>query len=165
MFVSWQPIKYLIKMKLYALRHTSLNIDSGICYGISDVDVASTFPQEVDTVKSKLGTQKFDRVYSSPLQRCAKLARSLAPRQDIVFDERIREMDFGDWENLLWDDIALLPGATEFFNDFVNTVCPNGESFARMIERVSVFLNEVQTLPLKNVLVVTHGAPSGPCVL
>jgi len=63
-------------MRLTLVRHTSLQIAPGVCYGQTDVDVAATFMQEVAKTQSKLSGLSFDAVFSSPLQRCMKLAQS-----------------------------------------------------------------------------------------
>ena len=61
-------------MTITLIRHTSVNVPSGICYGQSDVDVSGNFEFEAPIVKDKLASNRFDAVYSSPLQRCEKLA-------------------------------------------------------------------------------------------
>jgi hypothetical protein len=42
-------------------------------------------------------------IYSSPLRRCAELAARLS--DNIIYDARLAEMHFGDWEMLPWDAI------------------------------------------------------------
>ena len=64
-------------MKLTLIRHTSLQIEPGICYGQSDIDVAASFANEVANTKKKLVELTFDAIYTSPLQRCVKLAEAL----------------------------------------------------------------------------------------
>ena len=56
-------------MKLHLIRHTSLNIPSGICYGQSDVDVSDNFHSEQSLLREKLAHVKFDLVYASLFQR------------------------------------------------------------------------------------------------
>src|SRR5690606_13915835 len=62
------------EMKLHLLRHTRLSIDSGICYGQTDVDIAPSFLDELQSIRAKLADMRFDSIYTSPLQRCHKLA-------------------------------------------------------------------------------------------
>ena len=64
-------------MKLYLIRHTSLQIVPGVCYGQSDIDVAASFSQELNLIKRALSSTQFDAIYTSPLQRCTKLAEAL----------------------------------------------------------------------------------------
>ena len=41
-------------MKLTLIRHTSLQIEPGICYGQSDIDVAVSFADELARTQAKL---------------------------------------------------------------------------------------------------------------
>ena len=41
-------------MLIHLIRHTKPEIAAGICYGQTDLELASSFTQEADTVLSKL---------------------------------------------------------------------------------------------------------------
>ena len=89
-------------MQLYLMRHPQPAVAPGLCYGSTDLPaVESGIGTALDTL-SRHGLHGVP-AYSSPLQRCAALARrlSFAP----VFDPRLAEMDFGAWEMRSWDDI------------------------------------------------------------
>ena len=143
-------------MKLTLIRHTRLQIAAGICYGQSDIDVAATFIEESEKTKYKLADMAFDAVYSSPLQRCEKLAHSLnigAP----IFDSRLKELHFGDWELHAWDAIP-----REYFDswaqNYAHTSPPNGETFNQLQVRGIEFLNEIlSSHSAENIAIVTHG--------
>lgn len=51
---------------------------------------------------------RFDVVYSSPLSRAAATAAAVADRQgtEVEFDEGLKEIGFGSWENLTTHEIA-----------------------------------------------------------
>ena len=143
-------------MNLHLIRHTSLDIASGICYGQSDVDVSSDFGSERDALEEKLAHIQFDAVYTSPLQRCAKLAHALNLGK-MQTDERLKELHFGDWEMQAWDSIPRDLFDT-WANDYANLSPPNGESFSQLYARTKEFLEEVNNHSHgKNVAVVTHG--------
>jgi alpha-ribazole phosphatase len=93
-------------LKLTLIRHTSLNIDAGLCYGQTDVDVSDGFEQEARVTKAKL-PQSIDAVFCSPLQRCVKLAHALG-LENITYDDRLKELYFGDWEMQAWDNFRKL---------------------------------------------------------
>ena len=61
-------------MDIVLVRHTSVGVPKGTCYGWSDVPVAETFEDEAAETKRNLGTDAFDAVFSSPLTRARKLA-------------------------------------------------------------------------------------------
>ncbi len=151
-------------MKLTLVRHTSLNIDSGICYGQSDVAVSHLFDDELATLKNKLQDFTFDKVYSSPLLRCQCLAEALCldahlglNQHTIIADDRLKELHFGDWELSAWDDIPREVFDT-WANDYANLAPPNGETFTQLHERAKSFLAEVSIhSPDQHILVITHG--------
>ncbi len=143
-------------MKLTVVRHTSVDVPKGICYGITDVPLAPTFRDEMEQVRQKLGSAKFDRVYSSTLSRCTKLASGIITDQSVQTDSRLTELNFGDWEMAAWNLLFESAEGKAWFADYVNTCCPNGESCNDMIERAGLFLNDLRQNPQEQVLIFTH---------
>ncbi|MBN1926940.1 MAG: histidine phosphatase family protein, partial [Prolixibacteraceae bacterium] len=43
--------------------------------------------------------------------------------------------------------------------DYVNTPTPGGESYAQMIHRCKVFIEELKKFNQENICIVTHGGP------
>jgi alpha-ribazole phosphatase len=145
-------------MEIYLVRHTTPDIASGICYGQSDLDVTDTFEAEASEVQRKLKShgRMVDAVfYSSPLQRCFKLANSLSSAV-IITDDRLMEMSFGDWEMQGWDDIDE-KALRHWTDDFVNVACPGGESYQRFYDRVVNWIESVKLENHSKVVIVTHG--------
>lgn len=145
-------------MKLILQRHTSVDTPNGLCYGQLDVPLAATFEDEKTVVLDYLVTHVFDKIYSSPLQRCRLLAESISGEtQEVIYDSRLKELHFGDWEGKTWNDIDHTAEAQRWFADYVNEVCPNGESFVHLIERCRDFIEELKTRSdLYTVLIVCH---------
>lgn len=79
-------------MKIVLIRHTSVDVAQGVCYGHTDVALAPTFAEEARAVADKLRGYKFDRVYTSPLSRCVKLAEACG-YPDAIRDRRLKEID------------------------------------------------------------------------
>ena len=143
-------------MKLTLIRHTSLQVATGICYGQSDIDVATSFASEAANAQTKLAKITFDAIYSSPLQRCVKLAQALNLGEPVV-DNRLMELHFGDWELQAWDDI---PRDTfdDWAHDYANLAPPNGETFSQLQQRGLSFLDEILSKHKNgHIAVVTHG--------
>ncbi len=131
-------------MILHLLRHTRPNVPEGICYGQSDVDVASSFKSEVEQIRHKLDGIHFSRVYCSPLQRCVHLARGIGiPPAHISLDDRLMEMHFGEWEMKHWNEIEQHPEAGEWFSDYLHRRVPGGESYSDVQDRVRTFLMDL----------------------
>jgi alpha-ribazole phosphatase len=131
-------------MHLYLVRHTKPNVEAGICYGQTDLTLASSFEQELAQVKSKIAHLPNATIYSSPLQRCKQLAQHFNHLGHVNIDARLMELNFGDWEMQKWDDI---PSGMieEWAQDHVMQAPPNGESFYALQQRCINFLEEVST--------------------
>jgi alpha-ribazole phosphatase len=143
-------------MKLTLVRHTSLQVAQGVCYGQSDVDVSADFHNELAFLKTKLAGEQFDAVYASPLQRCSKLAHAIGVGE-VLHDDRLKELHFGDWEMQAWDDIPR-DSFDEWAQNYAHMAPPNGETFAELQARGVDFLNHTNLLHTNaHVLVVTHG--------
>lgn len=139
--------------QIYLVRHTNVGIAAGTCYGISDIPLASTFSDEASLILQKLQGITFDKVYSSPLKRCTQLASILSPGR-YVMDQRLTEMNFGNWEGLSWDDIYKLPYGKAWMNNYLELPCPGGESYIDLYNRVNAFINELDKS--QNTLIITH---------
>jgi len=143
-------------MEVYLIRHTTPKIEKGICYGQTDLDLTNSFKDEAKKIKDSIFPLNENIVvYSSPLQRCLKLANTLSSSTPIL-DERLLEMNFGDWEMKSWDSINQQQ-LTEWMDNFVTTSCPNGESYQLLHQRVINFIDELKRKTNPNVLIVTHG--------
>ena len=145
-------------MKVTLIRHTKIGVPKGTCYGWSDIPVAETFMKEASVTKKKLECFKpFDIVYSSPLTRARKLAAACGYPNPIL-ENRLKEMNMGDWEMRLYDDIAKEdPHILDWYNDYMHLAATGGESFPILYKRVSDFLNELKNKPYKDVAIFAHG--------
>ena len=90
-------------MVIYLLRHgmTAWNYEYRI-QGATDIplhEVGIKMAEETGKALAKEGVV-FDTVYSSPLIRAVQSAKIVSGRDDIVTDERLRELSFGVLEGL-----------------------------------------------------------------
>lgn len=143
-------------MEVYLIRHTPTVAQEGVCYGQSDLELQHPFLPAFEQIKKATPSEEFI-IFSSPLKRCAELAQYLAGEQTIQTDNRLMEIDFGQWENLAWNDIKK-ETLDSWMEDFVHIGPPGGENFIRFYERVSNFIQELISTQEKNakVLIVTH---------
>ena len=140
-------------MIIHLIRHTTPEIETGICYGQTDLSLAKTFEQEAETVITKL-LDHYDVVYTSPLQRCSNLAAKLTSQNQIT-DPRLMEYNFGDWELLPWDQFKS-DQAQSWMNNFVDQPAPNGDSMLSMHASVIEFWNQLLAEQHQTVAIVTH---------
>jgi len=144
-------------MRLTFIRHTSVAVERGVCYGQTDVPVADTFVSEADAVRDKLKGHTFDRVYASPLSRCMKLAAYCGFPSPIV-DPRLMEMNFGEWEMHRFDEITD-PRLEEWYNDYINVRATGGESSMDQRARLESFLTDLKNSCKEDasVAIFSHG--------
>ena len=140
-------------MQVYVIRHTKVNISSSVCYGQTDVELASSFQIEKDQIHALID-EEFDVIFSSPLSRCQILAKSFS--EEIILDNRLKEFNFGDWEMKSWNEIPS-EEIEPWYADFVETKTPNGESMQEMSARLFDFMNELRNTQHEKVLIVAHG--------
>jgi alpha-ribazole phosphatase len=143
-------------MNLYLIRHTKVAVESDICYGQTDVKPARSFQKEKEKVANQIKGIAFDKVYSSPLTRCKKLAETVLPDAEIVFDKRLVELNFGDWEMQTWDDIYFSPEGKVWMDNYQTFPTLNGESYPEMVKRIKLFYTELDTTQNTNVAIFTH---------
>ena len=141
-------------MEIYLIRHTAPPIEKGICYGQTDISVAECFHNEARKLKLRL-PEISDAVYSSPLSRCLKMAKQLNPGKEILIDDRLLEMNFGDWEMKNWDEIDQQE-LNKWMQDFVNEKVPGGENFVTLNNRVNHFIDELLQSSFERVAIFTH---------
>lgn len=143
-------------MEIYLIRHTSVDVPAGYAYGQTNVSLRATFNEEAEKVKESLSGLLFDKVWTSPLSRCVKLA-AYNGYVDAEKEDRIKEISFGDWEMKSWEELSADPRSETWFADWINTPTPNGESLTDQYKRVSAFLDELRTSGHKRVCVFAHG--------
>ena len=138
-------------MKLIAIRHLAPLQAEGLCYGHSDLAVdAQANAQAAASLRASLPSFP---VYSSPLQRCLSLASLLG--RTVQTDDRLRELNFGDWEMQPWDRIDRAD-IDAWAADTVHYQPGGAESLLQMTIRVSAFLRTLQAQNLDGVILVTH---------
>lgn len=130
-----------------------------------DIDLNETGVAQVEATAEGMlkAGMRFDRVYTSPYRRAVHSAEILCAKLGgiPVADERIREMDFGEYEGTPYLDGGYLDdNIRAAFEDPRSYVPRGGESHVQVMKRVRDFLeDELKPLEKKcdDVLVVAHG--------
>jgi alpha-ribazole phosphatase len=141
-------------MDIYLIRHTRTAAEAGLCYGQTDMALAESFAGDIQELRTKLPKIASNcPVFSSPLSRCLQLAGTLSG--NVKTDDRLLELNFGDWEGRRFD--AIEPDLLRHWTDhFVEIGPPNGESFTDLYRRIGSFWQELLTQPHEQVMIVTH---------
>ncbi|RGZ27135.1 alpha-ribazole phosphatase [Veillonella sp. AM51-8BH] len=149
---------------LYIVRHGETDWNKmGKYQGITDVPLNENGLNQAKACGEALKDITFDRILSSDLSRALVTAETIRGNRTtpITVDKRLRELNFGDWEAMLFSDIeARWPGLIDemYLRPHLVKV-PNGESFKDLQDRawagLEEFLNkndEEETL-----LIACHG--------
>jgi len=139
---------------VWLLRHPPVAVPRGTCYGRSEVALAGAVQDFAESLKAALPEAPL--IVSSPLSRCLKLARALG---ECETDERLREIDFGEWEMRAFDAIErhLIDAWAESPLHFRP---PGGETVAEMAARAIEALADWRRRAAgRALLIVSHGGP------
>ena len=141
-------------MELILVRHTQPLVADGVCYGVTDLDLAPTFDDEAARIVATL--PPVERLVTSPLGRCRRLADRVGAAQSLVpvVDERLREMDFGRWEGMPWNAIPRAE-LDAWAADFLHARPHGGESVHMLYERSRSAIADYRATGLSHI-VVTH---------
>ncbi|MHA1872399.1 MAG: alpha-ribazole phosphatase family protein, partial [Promethearchaeota archaeon] len=156
-------------MEIYLIRHPITKVGNKVCYGKADVEPIDDYINNVSRIMEFVKPDKRTLLYSSPSTRCLKVAEYIKEsspiEKDPIIDNRIMEMNFGNWELKAWADIDKKE-FSEWAEDFVNRRPPNGESYKELLLRVEDFFDEIKLKYLKNdfkkeniekIIIITHG--------
>lgn len=138
-------------MEIHLIRHTAVENPDNLCYGFTEMSLRKNYVEDFKLISID---QDFDLIISSPSQRCQLLAKYF--QLNYQTDERIKEMNFGDWELQKWTDIPK-DEINPWYEDFINVKTTNGENLLEMQTRVSQFWNELIAKENSNkVLIISH---------
>ena len=153
---------------IYLVRHgeTQGNIDDK-AQGHLDVPLTETGRIQAKAVAERLNNVEFDAVYSSDLQRAFDTAKAITaqrPELQIQTRSQLREYHFGDYEDMLWDEVSntdpQLYQRWKNLSTRIDIKFPGGESMRDAWERVGGFLREIlaeHRQGNETILIVGHG--------
>lgn len=151
-----KPAAPFLMNDIYLIRHTTPAVAKGICYGQTDLDVTESFIIEAEAIRDVVPVS-FAAVYSSPLQRCARLAAHLFPTHGIALRPELMELHCGSWEMQPWDDLPKNE-IDPWMADFVNIRVPGGESYLDLDARVTQCFNDIAAVKTGGPqAIVAHG--------
>src|SRR5262245_3563322 len=94
--------------RLLLIRHAEVETRyHGVFGGRIDMDLSSAGHEQALALASYLRTRHLDVIYASPMKRVqqtlAPVLANGAPKPSIR--DELREVDFGDWTGLTWDEV------------------------------------------------------------
>lgn len=146
-------------LHLDMLRHGETELGGGMRGSLDDA-LTDTGWAQMRAAVAEAGP--WDRIVSSPLQRCARFAEELAERLalPLSLEPGLQELHFGDWEGhsaaqLMETDAE---GLGLFWNDPYGFTPPNGEPVIDFSARVLAAVEKLhQAYAGERVLLISHG--------
>jgi alpha-ribazole phosphatase/probable phosphoglycerate mutase len=145
---------------LLFIRHAETDMAGTFC-GRSDPTVNATGHRQIQRLAESLRPEPMTAVFTSDLQRSVTTARALAESFAIPYIIRpaLREIDFGRWEGLTWEEIETLDStfAQQWLESFPHLTPPDGESIEKFEARVMAETSYLLTQSaISSIAVVTH---------
>ncbi len=147
--------------KYYILRHGE---------ALSNVrDIMSSFPEKFENPLTGLGREMImvsveqlskkhiDLIFSSDVLRTKQTAQIVSEKLSlpIIFDARLREMDFGYFNG---KPVSELDDYFKQESERIKSIIPGGENYEQISDRIFNFLEEMNIkYTNKNILIITHG--------
>ena len=146
----------------YLVRHgeTEWNAENRMC-GRSDIPLSEAGRRQAEALAERLKLIPLEALYSSPLKRALQTARSISELTGLqpIPDERLVELDYGEWEGKSLGDILRREPETyrAWDADPAQVAPPGGETGFAAQQRIVSFLDSLAARhPQGQVLVVFH---------
>lgn len=130
--------------------------------GWTDVPLDEEGEREAMLVSDRLKSTDIAAVYSSDLIRARQTAEIIAEPHglDVMTEPAIREINYGDWEELNMDDITAGYGADfikSWMADSENVRIPGGETFGELRDRAVPAVTRIASShPGRTIAIVGH---------
>ncbi|WP_323162063.1 alpha-ribazole phosphatase family protein [Pseudomonas fluorescens] len=146
-------------LRLDLLRHGETELGGGLRGSLDDALTEKGWAQMREAV---IGQGPWDRLASSPLQRCARFAEELGAQRDlpVSLDKNLQELHFGAWEGQ--SAAALMETDAEalglFWADPYGFTPPQGEPVSEFSARVLAAVMRLHAAHAgERVLLISHG--------
>jgi broad specificity phosphatase PhoE len=148
--------------RILLIRHGNTDlVTRNLCGRLPAIPLNTEGRQQSQTLGQSLVLEacKLNAVYSSPLQRAAETAAAVAEAQGVSVgtDERLTEMEFGDWTGLTFQDLERREEWHHYNRSRSLSAAPGGESLLQVQARAWESLSEIVARhDGETVAVVTH---------
>jgi broad specificity phosphatase PhoE len=150
-------------MKIQLIRHCETEWNRlERCQGISDLELNNNGINQSISLKDFYFDKHVDLIFSSDLKRTMQTALEINKnlKSDIIQNEKLREMDQGDFEGLSFSYIRKNFAAQllEWRSNPKKFRIPNGETLGEVQERALDFMENlfIQYKSHKNIIIVSH---------
>ncbi len=144
------------------IRHAETDMAGTFC-GHSDPELNTRGHNQLADLISKLRTEDIGTVYASDLRRAHATGKAIAEAFAVDWHVRsgLREINFGEWEGLTWNEIEHRDAAyaRRWIAEYPRLPAPGGERFSYFEQRVLAevdFLSMTALAEERTIAVVTH---------
>tara|TARA_B100000609_G_C17162163_1_gene406789 strand:- start:202 stop:798 length:597 start_codon:yes stop_codon:yes gene_type:complete len=133
--------------------------DTGKVLGSTDMGLNETGFMQAKKLSSAIEAMNYSRIIHSPMLRVVETMNTALPNvSGQVVDNRLREINFGDWEGLTFDEIRAIDSACadQWLDNDSDFQFPNGEKIADFFARVEDFASDLRQMD-GPVLIFAHG--------
>lgn len=131
---------------LVLVRHGHTDMAGTFC-GHSDPPLSEEGRAQLSILNLRLKRYSLRRIFSSDLRRARETADAIAGRRNLPVTPRssLRELNFGEWEGLDWDQIQArnLQSAQRWLDAYPALAAPAGEEFEAFLLRIQRAMNEI----------------------
>lgn len=129
--------------KLHLIRHgmTDGNL-KGQYIGSTDISITTNGIKELEDLKKKDIYPRCDLVFSSPMLRARQTAEIIFPGKEIIVNDNLREIDFGEFEGKTAEELKDREDYTKWVSGEL-PAAPGGESTLEFAARLCTGIGEV----------------------
>jgi alpha-ribazole phosphatase len=146
--------------KIFFIRHAETNMAGTFC-GHSNPGLNARGRMQLLELIHSLHAEDVSEIYASDLLRAKETGQGIAEFFAIECHLRpaLREINFGQWEGLTWEDIEQRDSAhaQHWLAEYPNLPAPDGECFAdfekRVLDEMELLMPKIQS---RNIAVVSH---------
>ncbi len=144
--------------RIFLLRHGRTGF-SRKYIGSSDVPLSKEGEEQIVDLKKKPFFPHVESTLCSPLLRCRRSYELLNLDTQVQFDDNLREVDFGRWEKMDFDEIASQDPdlVDQWAASPESFTFPEGESLVHFVTRVKKVHRDISQRDCDNLLVISHG--------
>jgi broad specificity phosphatase PhoE len=132
--------------RLLLVRHAHTPMAGRFC-GHSDPPLSVQGRADLVELNRRLSEERFEFVFCSDLLRARETAESIARRRNLIIRQRrdLRELAFGEWESLDWNEIETRDPAyaKKWLEAYPRLAAPGGEEFATFRYRIEHVMNAI----------------------
>jgi alpha-ribazole phosphatase/probable phosphoglycerate mutase len=148
--------------ELLFIRHAATDMAGTFC-GHSDPELNARGRVQLAELIDRLRVEEISAVYTSDLRRARTTGTAIAKAFGVGCHVRsaLREVDFGQWEGITWEEIERRDEAyaRRWIAEYPRLSAPEGESFSNFERRVLdevAFLSRKTEATSRTIAVVTH---------